>query len=129
MGTYKGFDVSVDTLAEYVRAKTASGNLPRIPPLSVLTGLEAQTDRLTLRAEWEYVAKAKNLSAFELPTDDYSQVNAFATWKAPMGAQDVSLRVSVMNLLDAEARQHSSFLKDLVPLPGRNIRFSISAKL
>lgn len=127
--TIGSFDLSADSLVEKVRAKTASGNLPRIPPLSVLTGLEAESDRLKLRAEWEYVAKANDLSAFELPTEDYNLVNAFATWKAPAGAENVQLRLSVMNILDKEARQHTSFLKDLVPLPGRNVRFSISAKL
>ncbi|GGX56512.1 TonB-dependent receptor [Litorimonas cladophorae] len=124
-----GFDVSADALVEYVRAKTATGNLPRIPLLSVLSGIEAESDRITLRAEWEHVVEANDLAAFELPTEDYDLVNAFVTWKAPVDAQDVELRLSVLNIFDAEARQHTSFLKDLVPLPGRNIRFSISAKL
>ncbi len=123
------FDLKADTLVEYVRAKTDSGNLPRIPPLSVLTGLEADSDRVTLRAEWEYVSEQSDTAAFELPTDDYNLINAFATWRAPVGSQDVALRVSVMNLFDAEARQHTSFLKDLVPQPGRNVRFSLVAKL
>lgn len=123
------FDLSADALVEYVRAKTESGNLPRIPPLSVLSGLEAESDRLKLRAEWEYVAEANDLGAFELPTDDYNLVNAFVTWKAPAGAENVALRFSVLNILDSEARQHTSFLKDLVPQPGRNFRFSITAKL
>ena len=128
-GTIGDFDLSADALVEYVRAKTDSGNLPRIPPLSVLSGIEAETDRVTLRAEWEYVAEAKNLSAFELPTDDYNLVNGFVTWKAPAGAENVALRFSVLNIFDTEARQHTSFLKDLVPQPGRNFRFSITAKL
>ena len=123
------FDLSTDGLVEYVRAKTETGNLPRIPPLSTLVGLEAESDRLKLRGEWEYVSEANDLAAFELPTDDYNLVNAFLTWKAPAGAQDVALRFSVLNIFDAEARQHSSFLKDLVPQPGRNFRFSITAKL
>ena len=128
-GTIGDFDLSADALVEYVRAKTDSGNLPRIPPLSVLSGIEAETDRVTLRAEWEYVAEAKSLGAFELPTDDYNLINGFVTWKAPAGAENVAVRFSVLNIFDAEARQHTSFLKDLVPQPGRNFRFSITAKL
>ena len=123
------FDLSADALVEYVRAETDTGNLPRIPPLSTLVGLEADSERLTLRGEWEYVSEADDLAAFELPTDDFSLLNAFLTWKAPVGAQDVSLRFSVLNILDDEARIHSSFLKDIVPQPGRNFRFSITAKL
>ena len=123
------FDISADGLVEFVRAETENSNLPRIPPLSTLVGLEADSERLSLRGEWEYVSEADDLAPFELPTDDYSLVNAFLTWKAPAGAQDVSLRLSVLNIFDEEARIHSSFLKDLVPQPGRNFRFSITAKL
>lgn len=128
LGKVGGFDVEVDGLAEYVRAKTATGNLPRIPPLSILTGLEAETDRVLLRAELDYAFSQKKLAVGEIPTNDYGLVNVFATWKSPVGAQNVRLKLSVMNLLNSEARQHTSFLKDIVPLPGRNVRFSISSK-
>ena len=129
VATAGDFDISADGLVEFVRAETDTGNLPRIPPLSTLIGLEADSERLTLRAEWEYVSEADDLASFELPTDDHNLVNAFLTWKAPAGAKDVALRFSVLNLLDEEARIHSSFLKDVVPQPGRNFRFSITAKL
>ncbi|MEP3891215.1 MAG: TonB-dependent receptor [Hellea sp.] len=121
------FTLKADALAEYVRAKTDSGNLPRIPPLSILTGLEADSERFNFRAELDYAAKQNKVEALEIPTDDYALVNLFATWRAPTGAQDVRLSVSVLNLLDDDARQHTSFLKDVVPLPGRNIRFSIAS--
>ena len=130
LGSFKSVDFKVDSLVEYVRAETDDlGNLPRIPPLSVLSGLEAEADRLKLRAEWEYVSEADDLAAFEIPTDDFSMINGFMTWKPPVGDDEVELRFSVLNIFDAEARQHSSFLKDRVTLPGRNFRFSITAKL
>ncbi len=122
------FKIKADTLAEYVRAKTDSGNLPRIPPLSVLTGIEAESERYTLRAELDYAAEQNKVESFEIPTDDYALVNLFATWRAPVDAQDVRLSLSVMNVLDDDARQHTSFLKDLAPLPGRNVRFNISSR-
>lgn len=124
MGT---FTIKTDALAEYVRAKTDSGNLPRIPPLSVLTGIEADSERFNFRAEVDYAAKQNKVEVFEIPTDDYALVNLFATWRAPMDAQDVRLSLSVLNALDDDARQHTSFLKDIVPLPGRNVRFSIAS--
>jgi len=124
MGT---FTLKADALAEYVRAKTDSGNLPRIPPLSVLTGIEADSERFNFRAEVDYAAKQNKVEVFEIPTDDYALVNLFATWRAPMDAQDVRLSLSVLNALDDDARQHTSFIKDIVPLPGRNVRFSIAS--
>jgi len=128
LGAFAGFDVKADGLAEYVRAKTDRSNLPRIPPLSLLGGVEAESDRFVLRAEVDYAAEQKKLGAEEIPTDDYALVNLFTTWKSPAGAQDVRLKLSVLNLFDEEARQHTSFLKDQVPLPGRNIRFSIASR-
>ena len=121
------FEISADVLAEYVRAKSAGENLPRIPPLTVLAGMEAESDRFKFRGEIDYAAKQNKIAANELPTEDYTQVNLFATWKAPMDAQDVRLKVAVLNVFDTEARQHTSFLKDIVPLPGRNVRFSLTA--
>ena len=130
IGSFGSMDFKADSLIEYVRARTDDiGNLPRIPPLSVLSGLEAESDRFKLRGELEYVSEANDLADLEIPTDDFFMLNAFTTWKAPLDAENVELRFSVLNILDAEARQHSSFLKDRVTLPGRNFRFSISAKL
>ena len=122
------FDIKVDGLAEYVRAETESGNLPRIPPLSLLTGIEAESDRFSLRAELDYASEQNKVDAFELPTDDYALVNFFASWKAPVGAQPVRLSLSLHNAFDEDARQHASFLKDTVPLPGRNVRFSVATQ-
>ena len=122
------FEIKADGLVEYVRAKTDAGDLPRIPPLSALVGLEAESDRFSFRAELDYVTEQNKVSEFELPTDDYGLVNLFATWKAPVEAQPVRISVSVQNLFDTDARQHTSFLKDEVPLPGRNVRFSIGTQ-
>ena len=116
-----------DGLVEFVRAETDSGNLPRIPPLSILTGFDAEYDHLTLRAEVDFTAAQNNVTEFELPTDSFAFVNLFATWDFPVQEQDVALSVSVQNLLNDEGRQHASFLKDIVPLPGRNFRFNIRA--
>lgn len=122
------FDVSADGLLEFVRAETDSGNLPRIPPLSILAGIEGKTDQLTLRAELDYTDGQNRLADFETATEDFTFVNVFGTWRADVGSQNVALRLSVHNLFDTEGRQHSSFLKDLIPLPGRNVRASISTK-
>jgi iron complex outermembrane receptor protein len=116
------FEVKGDALAEFVRAKTDTGNLPRIPPLSILTGIEAQNERYKLRGEIDYAAAQNKVSGVDSPTQSYTLVNLFADWRLSEAA---TISVSALNLFDDEARQHSSFLKELVPLPGRNIRFAI----
>lgn len=120
------WSVAVDGLAEYVRATTAAGDLPRIPPLSVLAGIEARTDALSLRAEVDWNDDQNRTAVFERPTDGYTLVNLFSSYSF---GNDVTFSLGVNNLLDQDARQHTSFLKDQVPLPGRNLRFTVSAKL
>ena len=44
----------------------------------------------------------------------------------PYGNDRVVLRLDGRNLTDEEGRVHASFLKDEMPLPGRNIRFVVS---
>lgn len=120
------WSVGVDGLGEYVRATTAAGNLPRIPPLSVLAGIEARTDALSLRAEVDWNDEQDRTAVFERATDSYTLVNLFTSYSFD---DSVTFSLGVNNLLDQDARQHTSFLKDLVPLPGRNVRFTVSAKL
>ncbi|GHB00450.1 TonB-dependent receptor [Algimonas arctica] len=124
--TGRTWSASVDGLAEYVRAETDAGDLPRIPPLSILAGVEAKTDNLSLRAEVDWNDRQDRTAAFERATQSYTLVNLFSTYRF---GDRMTFAVGVHNLLDRDARQHTSFLKDTVPLPGRNVRFTVSAKL
>ncbi|MEM7729890.1 MAG: TonB-dependent receptor [Pseudomonadota bacterium] len=118
--------VSADALAEYVEAETDTSNLPRIPPLSVLAGIEAQAAGLRLRAEVDWADDQTDVAPFERPTEGYTLVNLFTAYDF---GDSVTFAVGVDNVFDEEARQHTSFLKDDLPLPGRNVRFTVSAKL
>lgn len=123
-----GLDLSLDGQASYVRAKTDDGNLPRIPPLSLLAGIDAKTDRYTLRAELDYAAESEDLAEEEIATENYLLTNLFASYNWPAEIGDVTLAAAVENVFDEEARQHTSFLKDEVPLPGRNVKVSLGLK-
>ena len=126
IATMGAFDVKVDGLAEFVRAETDSGNLPRIPPLAGVAGLNLDNDTWALRAELDWAASQNRTAEVELPTDGFVLVNLFATYNFDLAEQDFSFKVSANNLLDDEARQHTSFLKDVLPLPGRNFKFSLA---
>jgi len=118
--------VSGDALAEYVQAETDTENLPRIPPLSILAGLEAQSDAVTLRAEVDWADDQTETAPFERGTEGYTLVNLFARYDF---GDKIGFSLGVNNLFDKDARQHTSFLKDDLPLPGRNLRFTVTAKL
>ena len=75
LARFKGFDIKADALAEYVRADSNSGDLPRIPPFGVLAGIEADSDAFNLRAEIDYLAEQNKTAEFELPTDSSTPVS------------------------------------------------------
>jgi iron complex outermembrane receptor protein len=119
-----GFRLDGNVVADYVDAKLTNGGgrVPRIPPLRVLGGLSARMGSFGGRIEAEHVAEQDKVAAFETPTDDFTLVNAFLTWK-PFGQQnETTLILSANNVFDVDARRHASFTKDFVPLPGRDIR-------
>ncbi|MEO0399387.1 MAG: TonB-dependent receptor [Pseudomonadota bacterium] len=126
---WAGLDFSADASASYVRATVdaADEDLPRIPPLRGLIGIEANSEFLDVRGEVELVDEQNDVAAFELPTEGFTLFNLYASYR-PTGTDSIiSLNVAATNLFDEEARQHASFVKDLAPLLGRNITFSVSA--
>lgn len=119
-----GFAFNLDGLADYVRARIVNvGPAPRIPPLRMLAGLEAQGERLQGRLEVEHVWDQKRLALNETPTDDYTLVNASISFK-PIADNGTTIILSANNIFDVEARRHASFLKDYAPLAGRDFRIS-----
>ena len=125
-----GYRVNADLIADYVRATIGrQGPAPRIPPLRLLGGLEAQGDRASARVEVERVFEQDRIAAFETRTAGYTVVNASLNLM-PFGTSNrTSLLLSANNLFDVVARRHASFLKDFAPLAGRDIRATIRVGL
>src|SRR3546814_18784200 len=70
-----GYAINLDGLADYVHSKIASvGPAPRIPPLRLLAGLEAQGERLQSRIDIEPAFDKKRIALNERPTHNYTLV-------------------------------------------------------
>lgn len=122
------YAINLDGVADYVRATvTDSGPAPRIPPMRLLGGLEAQGERLSLRGEVEHSFAQDRIAATETETGGFTLVNASLAWKPIKGNDRTTIMLSANNIFDVEARRHASFLKDYAPLAGRDIR--ITARL
>jgi iron complex outermembrane receptor protein len=123
LARFGDWTIVTDGLADYVHAKiTSAGPAPRIPPLRLLGGLEAQSDALQGRIEIEHVTRQDRIAAFETPTDAYTLVNASFSVKPFGKASPTSIILSANNIFDVTARRHASFLKDYAPLAGRDMR-------
>ncbi|QCQ99996.1 TonB-dependent receptor [Brevundimonas sp. SGAir0440] len=118
--------LSLEGAADYVHAQTDFGPAARIPPYSVTGRLAWTSTRFDASAEVRHVGEQDRVAnEFELPTDDYTLVNASVAVR-PFAQQNVTLFAEARNLTDEEAREHVSFLKDIAPLPGRNLRVGVA---
>lgn len=119
------FVLKGDLVADYIRATLADGSpVPRIPPLRVALGAEAEMGDFDLRLEGEWSAKQDRIAASETETDSHVLVGASIGWR-PWGRRNESvILLSANNIFDVDARRHASYTKDFVPMAGRDIRLS-----
>ncbi|MCA0210340.1 MAG: TonB-dependent receptor [Proteobacteria bacterium] len=126
-----GFNIVGDVTADMTRAKIKNAgldrNVPRIPPLRILGGLEAQGERVDARVEVEWTDDQTRTAQFETPTDGFTLVNASLSWRPLPDTKNLTLSLSANNIFDVEARRHASFTKDYVPLAGRDFRLTARA--
>jgi len=108
--------------ADVVRARDDSGrSLPRIPPFHLTSALILEHGRFGARLEGIYAAPQHRLAANEFGTPSYFLVNLSLTYRVLQGANTLDFYVKGMNLTDQDAREHTSFLKERLPLPGRGL--------
>ena len=115
--------LDLEIKADYVRATDTKTHdpLPRIPPFRTSAALHFQHDRFSAGLEGQYVARQNRTSEFELPTDGYFLLNASVSYRVALGGTEASFYLKGVNLTDAEARAHTSFLKEIAPLGGRGV--------
>jgi iron complex outermembrane receptor protein len=116
--------------ADYVRGELDGGEpLPRMPPLRVGTRFEYRNERLLAGVGAVRYAAQDHVAPFETETAGYTMVDADLRWRfAGSSGTELELYVNARNLGDEEARRHTSFVKDLAPLPGRNYAFGVRAR-
>ncbi|KQY89509.1 TonB-dependent receptor [Brevundimonas sp. Root1423] len=117
--------LTLEGAGDFVDAQTDQGPAARIPPWSVTGRLAWTSTPFDASLEVRHVGQQDELAAYELGTDGYTMVNLSGSWR-PFADKAVTLFAEGHNLTDTEAREHVSFLKDVAPLPGRNLRVGVS---
>lgn len=115
--------LELELSGDYVRAENRETGeaLPRIPPLRLGVGLLYRSAAWSGRLEVRHVATQDRVASNETPTDGYTFLNAEIGYRFFAGQTVHDLLLRGHNLLDEEARNHVSFLKDLAPLAGRDV--------
>nr|WP_275689207.1 TonB-dependent receptor [Nitrosomonas sp. HPC101] len=106
---------------DYVRGRlSAGGYLPRVTPLRFGGALDYVYGPWQGRVDVMRVHKQTDIAPLETDTAGYTMLNVQLDYRFDWGRMNYNLFVRGANLLNEEARRHTSFLKDRVPLPGRS---------
>jgi iron complex outermembrane recepter protein len=109
-------------LSDYVRGSRQNGEpLPQMPPLKIGAGIHFEQGTWHAELEAIHSTKQTRLATNELATEAYWMANVDLSYRVESSTGDWLLFLRGTNLLDEEARQATSSLKDLVPLPGRSL--------
>ncbi len=120
-----------DLLVDQTRAVNDSfdTNLPRIPTRRVGGRFEYAAGPWLVGLEGRHHQAASHLAPNELPTDSYFLWGADMRYRIhATDSIDIDLFAIGTNLGDEEARPHTSFLKDVAPMPGRNARIGVRTR-
>lgn len=122
-------ELDLRIFADYVRAELDAGdNVPRIPPLRYGARLEYHTDRFVVGLAATEYDDQRDVAPFETATPGYTLVSADFEWSVfADDGRTLSVFARATNLLDEYARRHTSLVKDIAPLAGRN--FSVGLRL
>lgn len=119
--------LDVEVGGDFVRARLrdTGQDLPRIPPGRFHGALHYGSPSANARVEVRRVMEQDRTGPFELPTEGYTTLDAMVSYRLFAGERVLDFVLRGSNLADAEARNHVSFLKDVAPLPGRDVRLSV----
>jgi iron complex outermembrane receptor protein len=115
-------------VADYVRAtnEDAGDDLPRTPPLRVGAGVRWEKGAWDMGALLRYSFEQKNIAPGETNTDGYTELSFDIARSIAMGGKrELTVFAKANNLLDQEIRFHTSFLKEVAPMPGRNLTIGV----
>ena len=117
--------VELDLSADYVRASLAGGsNLPRIPPVRAAIGIRTHGGPWQIMGEVRRTFEQDEVAPLETPTAGYTFVNAHLGYRLIVANTVHDILVRGTNLTNELARSHVSPLKEVAPLPGRDITLS-----
>ncbi len=122
--------VGIRIFADTVDGELDSGShLPQMPPRRFGARLQYEGMRIAAGLEASRYADQDRIAEHETPTSGYTMLNADLQWTLGEDrGTSYQLFLRGTNLLDEDARRHTSFLKDELPLPGRNYSAGFRAR-
>ena len=82
-------------------------------------------DRWNARLDVLRVQEQDRVAADELPTDGYTMLDLTLAWRLTQGRYGMTAFLRGTNLLDEDARNHVSFVKDIAPMGKRGVTLGV----
>lgn len=112
--------------ADTIRGKLDDGGeLPRIPPVRLGGGFNYQKQDWQFDFDAVHYFDQNKIALNETPTDGYTLLDATLQYRLPLWDSDLVIFAKAENITDEEARVHSSYLKEVAPLPGRGFTIGL----
>lgn len=103
-----------------VRGKVDGGNAPRTPPQRFGLQLDHKAGPWATNLSVIHALRQDRLADLETETPGYTLANVEVSYRIkPSKSIGYTIFLQGKNLLDEEIRVHTSYLKDVAPLPGR----------
>jgi iron complex outermembrane receptor protein len=125
----------VESQFDIVRATFTDGtNVPRITPMRLGGGAFYRDDNWLVRVNLLHAFAQNDIAEFETPTGGYNLLKAEVSYtkrlpNAPLGApREFTIGVVGNNLLNEDIRNHVSYTKDEVLMPGASVRAFANVK-
>jgi len=126
LAEFGGGDLDVLLAYDMVSVDLTGGdNLPRIPSDRASIGLDWHSDVWQAKLTYARQDSQTDNASFELPTDSFDDVSLRLSTNFDLQGSELSVFLHGKNLTDEEQREHTSFVKDFAPLPGRRIEVGL----
>lgn len=118
--------LELELFGDLVRAELRGTGepLPRIPAARFGGGLRYQGSPFSASLFCRRTQDQDRISEFETPTAGHTFINASIGYRFYLGGTVHDLVLAGTNLTDEYAQEHISYLKEVAPLPGRDVRLT-----
>ena len=140
--TYRGLDAEASLVVAQFAAGDLTANvmfdtvsaaldvpgndhLPRLPPSRVGFGLELHRGSFVAALDYLRTFEQDEAVDHELATDGYDDLRIFMAWDLGLVGSRARIFLQGRNLTDEEQRQHTSYIKEFAPLPGRTLELGV----
>ena len=107
---------------DWIRGRLQDGgNLARIPPKRVSSTITYSGSNWDASVAVKRVFNQNQISSFETQTPGYTMLDLNSNLYLSQGKWDWVAYLKIENMTDELAYVHQSFLRDVTPLPGRNV--------